>query len=225
MATGANPFLREIYIIKYSDNKPASIFLGYTMYLRIADQSPHYRGYIADAIYSNDRFIVVNGVPEHQYNPCQDRGKLLGAYCIVKQDHREDTYIYVSFVEYNKNQSTWQAMPATMITKVAISQALRRAFPDRLAGTYSDAEQWDAAKEPKKYVAPPPAPPLQTETIDKSGIQERLLAMHGGIEEVNAWLSSVTDGKIQDTSKLTDKQWHWINAKLTKIESGDADGD
>lgn len=40
--------------------------------------------------------------------------------------------------EFSKNQSTWKTMPATMIRKTAIVNALRETFPDTLGGMYTE---------------------------------------------------------------------------------------
>jgi uncharacterized protein CbrC (UPF0167 family) len=51
--------------------------------------------------------------------------------------------------EYNKGFALWKTMPATMIRKVAIVQALREAFPETLSGMYSEDEIIDSNICPK----------------------------------------------------------------------------
>ena len=46
----------------------------------------------------------------------------------------------VSLAEYNKGQSQWKTMPATMIRKVALVHALREAFPAKFSGLYDAPE-------------------------------------------------------------------------------------
>ena len=46
----------------------------------------------------------------------------------------------VALAEFNKGTSTWKTMPAVMIRKVALVQALREAFPDDLQQLYSAEE-------------------------------------------------------------------------------------
>lgn len=46
----------------------------------------------------------------------------------------------VSLKEYNTGKASWLKMPATMIRKVAIVQALREAFPSELGGMYDSSE-------------------------------------------------------------------------------------
>jgi hypothetical protein len=48
--------------------------------------------------------------------------------------------------EYNTGKSSWAKIPATMIRKVALVQALREAFPSDLGGCYDSAEMDQARK-------------------------------------------------------------------------------
>ena len=139
---GANPFLREIWAVKYETNKPAQIFVGRDFYRKKAQSLPQYNGHIVDAVYENDEFFVENGIPKHKYK-LTNRGKLVGAYCVVyRKDVEHPYFVFVDFNEYNKRQSTWKQMPATMIKKVAEAQALRGAFQGVFAGTYDESEAW-----------------------------------------------------------------------------------
>ena len=141
-ATGLNPFLKEIWAVKYGNN-PAQIFIGRDGYRKSAQRSPHYDFHIADAVYSNDEFDVENGSVHHKYN-LRDRGFLVGAYCsVLRKGSSRPTYIYVDLGEYNKGQSVWKEKPATMIKKVAEAQGLRMAFQELFSGTYSEYEKWD----------------------------------------------------------------------------------
>lgn len=147
-ATGLNPFLKEIWAVKYKDS-PAQIFVGRDGYRKSAQSHPEYDYHLADAVYSNDDFKVENGEVKHSYN-LKDRGKLIGAYCTVKRKHSEKPiFNYVELAEYNKFQSVWKEKPATMIKKVAEAQALRMAFQELFAGTYHEYENWNEDKRPR----------------------------------------------------------------------------
>jgi len=141
-ALGANPFLREIWAIKYNKDQSAQIFLGRDFYRKKAQELPEYDGHIADAVYEKDLFEVENGIPRHRYSN-GDRGRLIGAYCIVyKKNIRIPFFRFVRIEEYSTNVSSWKKMPETMIVKVAEAQGLRGAFQSIFRGTYSEAENW-----------------------------------------------------------------------------------
>lgn len=146
-ATGLNPFLREIWAVKYKDS-PAQIFIGRDGYRKSAQRNPSYDYHVSDAVYSNDEFCVDNGEIKHKYNLAK-RGELIGAYCVVKRKGASRTsYVFVELKEYSTGMSLWKSAdqkgkPATMIKKVAESQALRAAFQELFAGTYSEEEAWD----------------------------------------------------------------------------------
>jgi phage recombination protein Bet len=139
---GANPFLREIWAVKYDASKPAQIFVGRDFYRKKAQSLPQYNGHLVDAVYANDEFYVENGTPHHKYN-LTNRGKLIGAYCVVyRKDIEHPYFVFVDFNEYNKGQSIWKEKPATMIKKVAEAQGLRGAFQGVFGGTYDESEAW-----------------------------------------------------------------------------------
>lgn len=165
---GANPFLREIWAVKYDPKQPAQIFLGRDFYRRKAQEIPMYDGHIVDAVYENDEFIVENGKPKHSYN-LKNRGKLIGAYCVVhRKDIKNPYFVFVEINEYNKGLSNWKIMPATMIKKVAEAQALRGAFQGVFAGTYDESEQWSQQEVVQKedHTDLPPAPECSQPATD-----------------------------------------------------------
>ncbi len=138
-ATGLNPFLREIWALKYG-TEAASIFIARDGYRKSAQSNPNYDYHLTDAVYTNDNFKVINGEVYHEY--CiKDRGALAGAYCTVKRKSSSKAYfVYVELKEYDKNQSVWKDKKATMIKKVAEAQCLRMAFQELFAGTHSEDE-------------------------------------------------------------------------------------
>jgi phage recombination protein Bet len=160
---GANPFKREIWSVKYDRNQPASIFLGRDMYRRKSQEQKEYDGHVPQAIYENDEFKVVNGIPEHSYG-ANDRGKLLGAYCMCwKKTTTHPYFVMVKIDEYNKNFANWKTMPETMIKKVAEAQCLRGAYQGVFAGTYDESEEAAIAAQyqpsAKGMIPPPPLKP------------------------------------------------------------------
>lgn len=138
-ATALNPFLREIWLVKYG-NGAAQIFIGRDGYRIAAQRQPDYDYHLVDAVYSNDKFQMWNGEVQHQYE-IANRGHLIGAYCVVKRKSASRTmYVYVELTEYDLKQGLWKSKPATMIKKVAEAQAIRMAFQSTFAGTYAEEE-------------------------------------------------------------------------------------
>lgn len=138
-ATALNPFLREIWLVKYG-NGAAQIFIGRDGYRIAAQRQPDYDYHLVDAVYSNDKFQMWNGEVQHQYE-IANRGHLIGAYCVVKRKSATRTmYVFVEFPEYDLKQGLWKTKPATMIKKVAEAQAIRMAFQSTFAGTYAQEE-------------------------------------------------------------------------------------
>lgn len=139
-ATQLNPFMKEIWAIKYSPKAAAQIFIGRDGYRKAAQRQPDYEYHQVNAVYSKDEFRVSNDEIQHNYG-FANRGELVGAYCIVKRkSSTKPTYVMVTMAEYHQSQGVWNSKPETMIKKVAEAQALRQSFQEALAGTYSDAE-------------------------------------------------------------------------------------
>ena len=149
---GANPFNREIWAVKYG-NSPAQIFLGRDFYRRKAQEREDYNGHQVDVVYENDSFQMEEGTVKHSYE-LQDRGKIIGAYSTVYRDDNKPFFVFCEFVEYSTGKGLWDKKPATMIKKVAESQALRGAFQGLFAGTYDSSEEWEEVKEPPAQERP-----------------------------------------------------------------------
>jgi phage recombination protein Bet len=156
--TGLNPFLKEVWAVKYDKNVPAQIFISRDGYRRVIGQNPSYRGHCSDAVYSNDEFHcdIQTGAIHHKMN-FKDRGRLIGAYSKVLMENADiPYYVFVNIEEYDKNNSIWKEKKATMIKKVAECQAIRMAAYNQLAGTYSPDEVPDdmlKAKAPPKSIS------------------------------------------------------------------------
>ena len=141
-ATKLNPFLKEIWLVKYDEKAPASIFIGRDGFRRSAQANQNYDWHHVESVYSNDDFQynLKLGEVEHKQN-FKDRGILIGAYCLVqKKNSSKPVYVFVTLKEYNSGRSVWASKPETMIKKVAEAQALRMAFQELFAGSYGEGE-------------------------------------------------------------------------------------
>jgi len=159
-ATWLNPFLREIWAVKFW-NQPASIFIWRDWYRKSAQSNKEYDYHTVDSVYSNDIFEVENWEVKHKYN-FTNRWNLVWAYCIVKRKSSSKAmFSFVDLSEYNTNQSVWKQKPATMIKKVAEAQALRWTFQELFAGTYDESE------DIKNEVTPEIDPSKQEKNFEK----------------------------------------------------------
>lgn len=120
-----NYFKREIYLVKYKEGTPASILTGYEVYLKRAERSGKYLGF---------KVWIEGTVPDMK--ACIE---------VRHKDWNEPLFHEVDYSEYVQMKwdkdtrkrvpnKFWKEKPKTMLKKVAISQGLRFAFPDELAG-------------------------------------------------------------------------------------------
>jgi len=124
-----NPLNKEIWCYKDTRGNLLS-FAGRDGFLKRAQESPLWNGMTSFAVYSNDDFDmdVTKGAIDHKPN-FKDRGKILGAYAIVKPKGAEfPTIEWADFSTYDKGYNTWKSDPAAMIVKVAETHALKKAF-------------------------------------------------------------------------------------------------
>ena len=135
-----NPFMREIYLIKYDANTPAQYVVGKDAFTGRASKLPAYDGMVAGIIVQRNSSIeYLDGA---FYAP---NDKLLGGWAkVFRKDRSHPSSASVSITEYSSNQSTWRKLPATMIRKVAVVQALREAFPSEFHGLYDSSEMQQA---------------------------------------------------------------------------------
>lgn len=130
-----NPFLNEVYPVKFKGS-PLQMITSQDVFLNRANANPHYRGKEEGVIVKREDEIEKR-IGEMVY-PGEE---LLGGWCKVFRDDRDVPEIKeVLLSEYNRHMANWKDKPATMIVKVARSQALRQAFPDELSGLYGESE-------------------------------------------------------------------------------------
>ena len=147
-----NPFARDVYLVKYKADSPASMVVSKDAYFKRADSFPQYNGLKSGV-------ITITGSKREYREGCMlfPGETLVGGWAEV---HRKDRAIpfrsEVSMTEYEGKKynwktrafevnSMWKSKPATMIAKVAEVQALRKAFP-QLMGMYI-AEEMDIGGE------------------------------------------------------------------------------
>lgn len=180
-----NPFLREAYLIKFG-NQPATIVTGKEAITKRAMRNPAFVGQQAGVVvYHEDREEL-----EYRVGSLVLRNEtLVGGWAkVFVKGFTQPIEAVVGFDEYvgTKSDGTingqWSRKPATMIRKVALTQALREAFPEDLGGMYASEEMGvDFAEETLPPVqideqpmladaaeaAPDEAPPAAQATIDE----------------------------------------------------------
>lgn len=181
---GLNPFLREVYIVKYGTS-PANIIVGKDVFVKRAKNNPKFKGFEAGVI-----VLTTKGGIEYRNGSLFAVGKeeLIGGWAKVYIEGWEVPFEHtVNFAEYNSGQSTWKKIPGTMIRKVALVQALREAFPDDFQGLYDSSEMGvnsEALSEEvivldeEEYITPLMAKELSALAVDKS-IISKIMASRG----------------------------------------------
>jgi len=145
-ALKANPFMRDIHLIKYSKTQkdPASIVVGKDFYLKTAQTHPKYGGYKAGVI------VINKDNPElikREGSFLSENEKLVGGWCeVFRSDWEHPAVSELPFNEVAQYKydgtlrATWKKMPARMTRKCAIVEAHREAFPELFGGSYTEDE-------------------------------------------------------------------------------------
>lgn len=132
-----NPFLKEVYLLK-SESGSTTIVVGKDLFTKRAAADERCLGWEAGLIIRREEKIFSRKgafiAPEEE---------LLGGYAkVYRLGFENPIETSVSLQEYRRlnSQNSWNIMPATMIRKVALVQALRESFPDRFQGLYAPEE-------------------------------------------------------------------------------------
>lgn len=138
-----NPFLREAYLIKYSDSNPASIVVGKDAIIKRAVLNQNFNGMESGVIVLDENGEVI----ERKGTFKLPNEQLVGAWAkVYRKDWEYPIYQSVSLQEAEQRKSNgqansnWSKQPSTMLEKVAKVRALREAFVEDLGGMYSAEE-------------------------------------------------------------------------------------
>lgn len=136
-----DPFKRDVYLVKYSVDQPAQMIVSKDLFLKRANECKDYIGLEAGIIIETKESMEI----VREGSRVKKEETLVGGYAKVEIKNKRHSYAEVSFEEYFKDYNpSWKRIPATMIRKVAIVQALREGFPDEFQGMYDDAEMSQA---------------------------------------------------------------------------------
>lgn len=208
-----NPFIREAYLVKYSENQPASMVVGKDTLLKRAARNPNLDGMDAGVIVrKGDEIIQRSGTL------VLDDEELVGGWAkVYRKDWKVPLEVTVNLREYRKTlpdgrpMANWATMPATMIRKVALAQALREAFPE-------DCSQLYAAEEM----------PIGDTKLDETPIPPEVIlkSSDGEIEEevpIKAVISDPKENtkkrkaKFNSKALASDKQIKYITGMLKQV--------
>lgn len=145
-----NPFLREAYLIKYSEKIPAQLVVGKDAILKRAVLNSSYDGIESGIIVQKEDGTV----EERQGTFRLENESLVGGWArVYRKDWSHATYSSVSFNEVAQRtsqgqlNSNWSSKGATMVEKVAKVRALRETFVEDLAGMYEAEEMQEPITE------------------------------------------------------------------------------
>tara|TARA_R100001594_G_scaffold105579_1_gene140121 strand:+ start:1418 stop:2446 length:1029 start_codon:yes stop_codon:yes gene_type:complete len=129
-ARNLNPFVKDVYFIKYGSMQAATVIAVDTFVARSMDHSI-YEGYEAGWI------VGPEDTPTRTHDPF---GYLMGAWCKVMRTGMVPCEAVVRFDAFSTEKNRWKIDPFGMIQKCAIAAAHRKAFPKTFAHLYSHEE-------------------------------------------------------------------------------------
>ena len=138
-----DPFAREAYLIKYSERAPASMVVSKDAFMERANRHEAFDGMVAGIIVQRGDKVEYTEGTFHLPSDV-----LLGGWArVFRKDREHPSFQSPSMAEYNSNQGVWPKIPATMIRKVAVVQALREAFPEEFGGLYDASEMQQSVRD------------------------------------------------------------------------------
>jgi phage recombination protein Bet len=145
---GADPFMNDMYMIKYSASATAAIVTGVGFFQKKAAANPRFKGYGKTLWLTKEGKWVDCWVPSlHGKNPmaCQ-------ASCFIEGYEEKQTFT-CNWEENSKNTNPWKTMASRMLEKDAIVGLLRACLPQDLGGLYI-SEEITGEEAPEATVAP-----------------------------------------------------------------------
>lgn len=205
-----NPFTRDAYMVKYG-SAPATIITGKDAFTKRAFRHPKFRGMEAGIT-----VIGTDGGLHRRNGSMLLQGETLaGGWCrVFVEDYEAPMFDEVTFSEYSApdkyGKNGWARMPATMIRKVAITHALREAFPEDLGGLYGEEEM--ARAEPEYEL---PAENVRIEDTDESGPHEPADPRKALWEQAAALKAQATALGVKESGIES-----WMAASITASDGG-----
>ena len=194
-----NPFLKEIYLIKYKDS-PATFVISYQTLLKRAEENKNFNGYETE---------VKGEIPN-----------MTATATVYRTDRSYPVKIAVNYSEAVKTvmdrqtkelrpTNMWKSMPEWMLRKVALARALKEAFPSAVGNAQvSVSEIVDIDSDDKR---------VQEEIKEGDG-QKAIDEMYGASEEEakDRTCSELVSGKLKLYEILKEKKIDTI-AKVKEL--------
>ena len=149
-----NPFLREAYLIKYSEKSPATLVTGKETFLKRAQKNPKYQGHKSGIELDETGRILFAWTEVY----------VEGYVVPIRYEAYWNEYVAVKD-EWKDNKKTgrkipntaWATKPRIMLMKCSLVGALREAFTEDFGGMYSPEEinTIDSESLPKQRVYKP----------------------------------------------------------------------
>ena len=139
-AMGLNPLI-DVHNVSFGDTDVLTPIIKKDYYLQNAQLKEDYRGFKAGVVVATEKGEII----EREGTIVAPSEELLGGWAKVFTEKRGEYYSSASIEEYQMKKSDgsvnkmWRTKSRTMIRKVALSQALRDAYPI-YSGTYSEEE-------------------------------------------------------------------------------------
>ena len=135
----------DVHFIKWGKTQKPTIVVGKDAFLKRAERSKQLDGYKAGVIAADKESGEIKYREGAFY--IKSKEELVGGWAeVYRKDYAHPIRVEVALEEYirttkdGKPMNNWAQMPATMIRKVALVQALREAFPSEMSGMYVPEE-------------------------------------------------------------------------------------
>lgn len=169
-----NPYAKDCYIMKYSDNQPATIITSKDVIFRRAMSHPDFDGLENGVIVQKED----GSIEERAGGFVNSNENLVGAWAkTYRKNIKYPYYISVSLDEVVQRKksgevnSMWATKPAMMAIKVASVRVLREMFTEELQGLY-DADEIKS-EQPDKKGSGFTAEDINTEEIEVINVDEK----------------------------------------------------
>jgi phage recombination protein Bet len=204
-----NPFLKEIYLIKYKDS-PATFVISYQTLLKRAEENKNFDGYETE---------VKGEIPN-----------MTATATVYRKDRSYPVEITVNYGEAVKTvmdrqtkelrpTNMWKNMPEWMLRKVALARALKEAFPSAVGNAQvSVSEIVDIDSDDKQV----------QERIKEGDGQKAIDEMYGASEEAKDRKLKLyeilkekkidTLAKVKEILKSVFPDEDWVNIKKDVFE-------